>query len=199
MTDLRRVREGEVESSEALARAAQGGDQRALERLLSRHKHEVYRVALRMTGAPHDADEVVQAALERAMRYVGRYDGTRPFRPWLMRITVNQARTYLKKRSLREWLFGDRSSDVPEIVARGPDWHLSRKQVREHIERALAQLPIAQREVFILKHIEGLSYDEIAKITGRSLGASKVAGHRARRALMELLRAAGVTLGRVDE
>ena len=63
----------------------------------------------------------------------------------------------------------------------------------------VAGLPVAQREVFVLKHIEGLSYEEIAEITGRSVGALKVAGHRARRALVTLLRAAGVTLGRVNE
>ncbi|OGQ82114.1 MAG: hypothetical protein A2289_02405 [Deltaproteobacteria bacterium RIFOXYA12_FULL_58_15] len=181
------------ESSELLARCAQEGDQQALSSLLGRHKDEAYRVALRMTGCAAQADDIMQASLERVLKHLRRYDSSRAFRPWLLRIVINQCRTHLRGRKLKMWLWGDRP-EPPDYTRRGPDWHLRRKQLRTELEHALEQLSVGQREAFVLKHIEGHSYEEIAKITGQSIAALKVRVHRGRRTLLEILQTAGVTL-----
>lgn len=179
-------------TSEELARAAQAGDRRALNNLLARHKHEAYRVALRLVGRPHDADEVLQNAFERVLKHLRRYDSTRPFRPWLLRIVVNQARSHWRLIKVKSWL-GLRE-DLPSSTS-APNQELSRKELRHALTAALNSLQEDQREAFVLKHVEGLSYDEIAAITGESAGALRVRTHRARRAVLEWCRANGVTFG----
>jgi RNA polymerase sigma-70 factor (ECF subfamily) len=179
-------------SSEALARSAQGGDSRALALLIARHKHEAYRIALRLVGRPYDAEELLQNALERFIKHLRRYDPGRPFRPWLLRIVVNQARTYWRARKLKAWIFGQ-----PEEASThsSPHHDLWRKELRHTLAEGLGRLPADQREAFVLKHVEGLSYEEMAYITGDSTGALRVRVHRARLAMLDWCRAHGVTVG----
>jgi RNA polymerase sigma-70 factor (ECF subfamily) len=180
-------------SSEVLAAAAQSGDSRALASLLERHKHEVFRVALRMTGRPYDADEVVQLSLERVLKHLARYDRSRPFRPWLLRIAVNQARTFLRRRAVRELFLGTDVAPRAPGPSLGPEAGLFQRDLRGELDQALQELPASQREAFVLKHVEELSYEEMAEITGDSVGSLKVRVHRARRTLLESLKLRRVT------
>lgn len=185
-------REPTEATSEELARRAQLGDQRALGHLVARHQNEAYRVALRMAGDPFDAEEIIQTAFERVLRSLSRYDPDRPFRPWFMRVMVNQARTHLKKRRLKAILFGQ-ERDAPAPAAGEPEQRRLQKATRELLAKAIATLPVNQREVFVLKHIEGYAYEEIAVITGGSVGNLKVRAHRARRALLTWFKEHNVT------
>ncbi|MCK5690681.1 RNA polymerase sigma factor [Myxococcota bacterium] len=186
---------------EALARLAQTGDSSALNKLLTLHKDQAWRVALRLTGNPHDAEEALQSAFERVMRHLNRYDPSRPFRPWLMKVVVNQARTQMRKRKLKILFFAE-SPDLwaPDLSADGgsnqPDQAVMRSDSRRLLETALKTLSQAQREAFVLKHIEELSYDEIAVITGDSVGSLKVRVHRARLSLLKYFRERGVTFSK---
>lgn len=182
--------------SDELARAAQQGDQRALAALVELHKHAAYRVALRLAGNPHDAEEILQNALERVLRHLHRYDAQRPFKPWLMQIVVNQARTLLRRRKLLALFY--LGGNEPAAGGSAPykaELQIERREMRRHLEAAVRALPLAQREAFVLKHIEGMSYEEIAQVTGDSVGSLKVRTHRARRALVQWLAGRGVTLG----
>ena len=177
-------------TSEDLARAAQAGDQRALNALLTRHKHDAYRVALRLVGKAQDAEEVTQNALERVFKHLGRYDPERPFRPWLIGIVVNQSRSFWRLHKVKAWVFG---YAMESTTNEGPHHELRKKELRHALGEALSSLPLEQREAFVLKHIEGLSYEEIAAVTGQSLGSLRVRAHRGRRAVLEWCRAHDVT------
>ncbi len=174
-------------TSEALAAAAKAGDRRALELLVERHKDEAFRVALRLCASHPDAEEVLQGALERVLRHLGKYDTGRPFRPWLMRIVVNYARTHWRLRRAKELLFGLDPRDAgPVSAVLPPDGELSRKELRIVLVRAMAMLPRDLREAFVLKHVEGWSYEEIAghgRFRGHPAGACASGAHDAARAL----------------
>ncbi len=176
--------------SETLALAAQRGDRRALSALLERHKHEAYRVALRIVGRAADADEVLQNALERLLKHLHRYDPNRPFRPWLLRIVVNQARSFWRRKKLETLVF---SENIEGRFARGPQEELCSRELSDLLCEALLALPRDQREAFVLKHIEELSYEEMAVVIGEAPGALRVRVHRARRAVLAWCNARGVT------
>lgn len=185
-------------NSEQLARAAQGGDRHALDLLIRRHKSDVYRVALRMCGRPADAEEILQLTLERLVRHLGRFDATRTFRPWLLSIAANQARTWLRKQAIKSLFFLDKPDSVETQGGPGKAAHsLESAELKEHLSQALLTLPVDQREAFIFKHIEGLSFAEMASAMGASEGALRVRVHRARQALLSYLRDRHVTFSQL--
>jgi len=176
-------------TSEELAQHAQRGSHKALDALIKRHKSDAYRVALRMCGRPFDAEEILQISLERVVRYMRRYDSRRPFRPWLLKIVSNQARTFLRVQKLKSLFFLSNQEHVPEPMHHSnPGKEMHQGHVRGLVEQALLALPIDQREAFVFRHIEGMSFDEMADATGASAGALRVRTHRARKAVLEYLR-----------
>ena len=187
-------------SSEELARDAQRGNHKALDALIRRHKSEAYRVALRMCGRPFDAEEILQISLERVFRHLRGYDPERKFRPWLLRIVSNQARTFLRIQKLKSLFFLGNPEHTPEPVYHSnPGKELRQAHVRSSVEQALLVLPLEQREAFIFKHIEGMSFDEMAEVTGVSPGTLRVRTHRARKAVLQYLRDRNVTVSALDE
>jgi RNA polymerase sigma-70 factor, ECF subfamily len=152
---------------------------RSFEQLYRGHQADVFRVALRELGNVHDAEDVTQAAFVDAYRAVLR--GSRPEAPraWLLTIAQNvRHRRYrtAQRRPREEALDADLplSAEVPHELAHA-------------LAEALAALSDEQREVFVLREIGGLSYDEIAAETGSTVGAVQMQLFRARRALREQL------------
>jgi RNA polymerase sigma factor (sigma-70 family) len=192
--------DAEVTPSETLAREAQRGSHKALDLLIRRHKSEAYRVALRMCGRSFDAEEILQISLERLVRHLRHYDPSRPFRPWILKIVSNQARSFLRMQKVKSLLFMENPIDPQEpspVV--GSDRQLSLGEVRTQVEQALLTLPVDQREAFIFKHIEGMSFEEMAEATGATAGALRVRTHRARKAVLEYLRDRNVTVSSLGE
>jgi RNA polymerase sigma-70 factor (ECF subfamily) len=187
-------------TSEELAARGQAGDRSALTCLVARHKHEVYRVALRLVRHPMEAEEILQNTLERLLRHLTRYDPQRPFRPWLMRITINQTRSYMRLRRVRLF-FSPTPPEAPwtHVGQSGAERAAQRRSSRRLLEEAIDSLPRKQREVFVLKHVEGLSYDEIAAIVGDTVGSLKVRNHRTRQAILDFFEKRGVTLAALSE
>jgi RNA polymerase sigma-70 factor (ECF subfamily) len=155
------------------------GDSEALGQLMSEHGPALMRFASHFLRSSADADEVLQDVFLRAERAIRR--GTRPERmdAWLFRIAVNRCRS--KRR--RWWPFvAGREGEYAISAARGPGpegdsgW-------REEIDAALARLSPTLREAFLLKHVEGMEYQEMAAITGASISALKM---RVARACQEL-------------
>jgi RNA polymerase sigma-70 factor (ECF subfamily) len=180
------------EDSSLLARA-QSGDLEAFEALMEAHRHRVYGVAARILKTDGDAEEVTQEAFLSAWRGLSTFRGASPFGAWVTRIAANFALMRLRHRKVvseveepsGEPSFNERGSLV-EMVA---DWSpnaLERSldaELRGAIEGAAARLPDDHREVFVLRDVEGLSYEEIAALTGSSIPAVKSRLHRARLAL----------------
>jgi RNA polymerase sigma-70 factor (ECF subfamily) len=174
----------DVRMSDAeLVRRARDGDPTAFEALVDRHYGDCLRYAFRMLGDRADAEEVVQDTFVRAYRSLRRYRERDQFRAWLLRILINRCRSRAAalRRRLRH-LDAFAASRDPVPAAPMPNGGFGRA-----VQRALAALPPDQREAFLLRHLEDLSYDEIARITGAGLSALRMRVKRAREKLAQLL------------
>ncbi len=164
-----------------------GGDVEAYGQLVARYRPRLSRYALRMLGNREDAQEALQDAFVRAYRALGRCDDPERFGSWLFSILVNRCRTAGGRTARRARTFV--SDEAASKVA--VDSHPAEQAaLREEIERALAQLDPDQREAFLLKHVEGLSYEEIAELTGAGVSALKMRVKRACDRLRGLLQEA---------
>jgi RNA polymerase sigma-70 factor, ECF subfamily len=166
-----------------LVTRAQAGDAAAFDALVDRHYGDCLRYAVRMLGERADAEEAVQDTFVRAFRSIRRYDNRGQLRGWLLRILVNRCRSVIARRARRARLLLERPN-VPEADAttESPD------SLREEVERGLARLPPEQREAFLLKHVEELSYEEMSALTGVGVSALKMRVKRASERLREILK-----------
>ncbi|MGA2384348.1 MAG: RNA polymerase sigma factor [Gemmatimonadales bacterium] len=172
---------------EALVRRVLEGDVEAFAGLVARHRDRGLRFAAAMLGDAADAEEAVQDAFVRAYRGLARCREPARFGAWFLRILVNRCRTRLAARRRAAGLFVRDETALERAVAPAgvdPEW-------REEIARALAQLDPLQREAFLLKHVEGLEYDEMERLTGAGTSALKMRVMRACERLRGLLREAG--------
>ena len=170
--------------SEVIA-AVLDGDDDAFAVLFRRYRDAYTRYAVRMVGNRMDADEVLQSAWMRAYRALGQCRDRGRFGAWMYQIVMNECRTFATRRARR-----DRRFAGEEALA---DQHAPPAQpgdgaaVGEEVQRALGELDVQQREAFVLKYVEELSYDEMAELTGAGVSALKMRVKRACARLRELL------------
>ena len=163
-------------TDESLVRRALDGDGRAFTQLVDRHAGACLRYATRMLGNVEDAEDVTQDSLYRAYRALPSYEHATAFRTWLMAILINRCRSALLYRGRREQRV--RADPVRlELATVGPD--VDGLIEREAIDRALASLDAELREAFLLKHVEQLTYEEMAEATGVGVSALKMRVKRA--------------------
>ena len=178
-----RYNEG-VTTDAMLVRAALAGDSTAFGALVDRHARVCIRYATRMLGNEQDAEDAAQEAFIRAHGALARFDGSVAFRTWLMTILINRCRTALEGRRR----FDDRSVELndamPRAAVAGSEDQIA---LRHAIDHALTRIDPQQREAFLLKHVEELSYDEMAVITGAGVSALKMRVRRACDHLRQLL------------
>lgn len=161
------------------------GDGDAYALLVRRYKDALYRYAERMTGRPDDAADVVQQAFIKGYRSLDRCRDPERVGGWLFRIAVNLCKDQLKGRVRREVSL---ETTAPIRVTRDlPEEGAERAEIREEIYRALQVLSDEQREAFVLKHVEGWSYEEMAEKLEVTVPALKMRVHRAREQLQGLL------------
>jgi RNA polymerase sigma-70 factor (ECF subfamily) len=139
-----------------------------------------------MLGSRVDADDVLQSAFMRAFRNLRSCRDRDRFGGWLYQIVVNECRTFASRRRRREQRFLSASSEIERAIAPGSD-DSADGDFGGHIERALSMLPADQREAFLLKHVEELTYEEISEMTGASVSALKMRVKRAADSLRDLL------------
>ena len=175
----------EEPSDAEVVRDVLAGDDDTFAILVRRYKDVLYRYAERMTGRSDDAADVVQQAFIKGFRNLERCREPERVGGWLFRIAVNLCKDQLKGRARREIPL---ESGEPLRSARGhPEEGAERAEIREEIYRALQALSDEQREAFVLKHVEGWSYEEMAEKLDVSVPALKMRVHRAREQLQELL------------
>lgn len=164
--------------------AALHGDARAFAMLVDRHASACLRYATRMLGSREDAEDVTQETLLRAHAALARYDATMSFRTWIMSILVNRCRSALlhRRRRIARVILDEASVERAAVEPSAAGTEL-----RDAIMRAIAQLEPGQREAFLLKHVEQLSYDEMAAVTGSGVSALKMRVQRACDRLQVLL------------
>jgi RNA polymerase sigma-70 factor (ECF subfamily) len=163
-------------TDDQLVRRALEGDGRAYTALVDRHAGTCLRFATRMLGNVEDAEDVVQDSLYRAYRALATYDGSTAFRTWVMAILVNRCRSAMLYRHRREQRV---TVDPDRVALASVDAAVDDMALRDAIGRAMATLDEDQREAFLLKHVEQLSYEEMAEVTGAGVSALKMRVKRA--------------------
>ncbi|WP_373046456.1 RNA polymerase sigma factor [Vulgatibacter sp.] len=174
------ARWSEQTSDETLCRAVARGDEAALACLVERHRRRVYALLLRSTGSSADADDLFQELWIRVVRAAGSFDPTQRFSPWLYRIAVNLVRDAARRRIARPWdVTGD--GELPESGEAGPapDLLAAAGQEAQALHEAIAALPAGQREVLVLRYLEGLGEREVAEAAGIPPGTVKSRLHHA--------------------
>ncbi len=187
-----------VQDDRTLLARAQGGDMSAFEALVDRHEDKVYGLALRMTRSEADAAEVTQDTFLSAYQHLAEFRGEAAFGSWVHRIAANNALMRLRRQRVLDIVGEDLAG--PEFTERGnlaesPETDWSRRaddkildeELGRAIQGATDALPEGYREVFLLKDVEGLSYEEISEMVGISIPAVKSRLHRARLALREAI------------
>ena len=165
--------------------AVLGGDTDAYAVLLGRYRDAYTRFAVRMLGNREDADDALQSAFIRAFRNLGKCQDPARFGAWLYQIVINECRSLGTRRGRRELRMVRDDSELERAL--GTSHSESDVALRDEIQRALDILETEQREAFVLKHVEELSYDEMAEITGLGISALKMRVKRACDRLRELL------------
>jgi RNA polymerase sigma-70 factor (ECF subfamily) len=175
-----------------LVSAALAGDSDSFNQLVERYQNRAYGLCFRMLGDADAAADVAQDAFISAYRHLPSLRGE--FRPWLMRIVANACRDVLRSNKRHPSVSLDTNprdedeSPVMQIADTNPnpEEHLMRAEMHRTISVALLQIPQDQRTVVILSDIEGMSYDEIAVVTGANIGTVKSRLNRARARLREI-------------
>lgn len=174
--------EGAVPPDAELIATVLGGEIDAYSALVRRYRDICFRFALRQLGNREDAEDALQEALVRAFRGLATCRERDRFGAWLYTIVVNECRTRATRRARRErWFVADAGDEVADPSDR-PD-----PAIGDEIAYALRQLPPEQREAFLLKHVEELSYEEMAEITGVGVSALKMRVKRGCERLRDLL------------
>ena len=170
------------------------GDANAFRDVVDAHGRDLYHLALRMTGQPEVAEDVVQEALLRAYRALHRFDGTSALGTWLHRITVNAALDHLRKRQRERARFvslepgeSDQAQRAPSPTP-GPDRHALSGEIDRQVAAALDTLSPMERTAFVLRHFEHQTSAEIGKALGTRQVTARQAVFRAVHKLRKILR-----------
>ncbi len=174
MTDL---------TDEQIVDAVLAGDTDAFAVLVSRYTARYARFAVRMLGNREDGEEALQDAFVRAYRSLDKRDRNSSFGPWFHSILLNQCRTTATRRANRLRLVVHDEVALERAVA---DQAAVPGEGSE-IETAIGKLDPSQREVFLMKYVEDMSYDEIAEVTGVGVSALKMRVKRAADRLREMM------------
>ena len=175
-----------VERTDAqVVRDVLAGDGDAYRLLVRRYGDALYGHALRMSGSPDEAADLVQRALVKGFKRLRSCREPERVGAWLFRILANLCKDHVRS---------PRRSDVSMSVVVGvlaggsdPETDAEGAEVRARVWDALDALTPEQREAFVLKHVEGRSYEEIAAVMDLSVASLKMRVHRAREALRGLL------------
>ena len=190
MTQLR-----EIEDKE-LALLFLAGDQRGFDALVERYQVRLLNFVYRIVGDRERAEDLVQEAFIRVHRHLGRFDRSKKFSTWIYTIASNLSKNELRNRSrnplvlftslTQGWEDEERPLEFEDHSTR-PDDLYRKRHVRELVEQTVARLPSHHRQVFVLREIEGRSYEEIAEITHCNLGTVKSRLNRARGAFADII------------
>jgi len=181
--------ERETADDHELVQRTKVGDRSAFEALVRKYQDRAYSVAYQILLHREDALDVAQEAFARAYLSIDRFRQSAGFYTWLYRILVNLAIDHTRARARANPL----SSDIPGAVAverdptGDPGASLETRELRERIARAVASLPIHQRTAVTLREIQGLSYEEIARIMNCSIGTVMSRLYAARQKLKQIL------------
>ena len=202
MTAQRKMLASRMSEAQAIE-GAKRGNGKCFEFLYSIHKKRVFSLCLRMTGNIAEAEDLTQDAFLQLHRKIETFRGDAAFSTWLQHLAVNVVLMHLRKKRLPEVAL-DESLDPNEEHGPKKDFG-SQDQIlagsidRVNLERAIEKLPRADRGIVVLHDIEGFEHNEIAQMTGCSIGSSKLQLVNARMKLRGLLKATRVKKTRLKK
>ena len=171
-------------SDAACVRRLQRGDIDAFEILVRRHEKTIFNLVYRMLGDYDDAAETSQEVFLSAYRAIGQFRGEANFSTWLYRIALNHATTRRKSAALRQKRFvAMDGSDLIDNDQIGPVETLEKKELRERVQRALSELEPEDATVILLRDLQDVPYEDVARVLQIPVGTVKSRLHRARQAL----------------
>lgn len=169
-----------------LLQRARAGDPAAVDELLHRYEKPVFRFGLRMCGSEEDAKDVLQETLVAAFKNLPEFRGDAELSTWLFQIARSFCIKARRKPEPQASLEAKEARQAASPVA-GPDAKAHAREIGDVLQAAIRALPDDWREVVVLKDVEGLSAEEIAKVLGEDVAAVKSRLHRARLQLRENL------------
>lgn len=182
------------EQESAVVRAVLDGDVNAFEMLVREYEKNVYNLALRMVGNSEDAADMSQEAFIKAYNSLNSFRGDSKFSVWLYRIVSNVCLDFIRSRKRKQTVSlsveDDNGEDVELDIAddtQSPERLMDKQLTRDAVRRGLASLPPGQRQILLLREIQGLSYDEIAEVLNVEAGTVKSRIFRARKKLSAFL------------
>jgi len=170
-------------------------DERAFSALVLRYQDRVFNLVLRLLGSPEEARDVAQEVFVTVFEKIELFRGDSKLGTWIYRVATNHAKNRIKYLSRRKDRQQDSFDELPVPPTDGrlsasfprPDEAVEGKRLLDVIDRALAALDEDQREVVVLRDIDGQSYEAIASITGQNVGTVKSRLHRGRLRLKDVL------------
>jgi RNA polymerase sigma-70 factor (ECF subfamily) len=174
-------------SDQELMRIVQAGDFSPASEIYDRYSSRIYNFAYRFLRNSEGAEDAVQEVFVKMLKHANQFHGDAKLSTWLFSITANWCRDYLRKSDNKAKEAEEVLMSIPAPSELAPDRNLERKQNEERVQRALGALTPEQREAILLSRYQGLSYAEIAQISGCSEGAVKTRVFRAMETLKKAL------------
>jgi RNA polymerase sigma-70 factor (ECF subfamily) len=187
---------GDREADQALVERAQRGDKEAFGLLVSKYQRKLGRLLSRLIRDPAEVEDVTQEAFIKAYRALSSFRGDSAFYTWLYRIGVNTAKNYLVSQGRRAPTTTEFGSEEAESFEDGeqlrdintPERVMMSKQIGDTVNAAMEALPEELRTAIMLRELEGLSYEEIARVMDCPIGTVRSRIFRARESVAERLR-----------
>ena len=176
----------------------QSGNSEAFSFLVEKYKNLIYQLALRMTGNFHDSEDIAQEAFLKAYRFLHQYNPHYSFSSWLYKIALNIIRDRMRKKDFaipfsihqpdqaHEEIGNPLFSGDDSLTVNPEEWQV-RQENKQDLQSAINSLPLSHREIIILRHMQSLSYHEIAQVLNIPINSVKVRLHRARAQLKDFL------------
>jgi RNA polymerase sigma-70 factor, ECF subfamily len=160
------------------------GDRQAYAMLVDAYKSPIYNLAYRMTGSSDDADDLTQETFIRAYQYLWRFDTSRKFFTWLYSLALNLIKSHLQKKNKYQKSSEELNAHFLSDKNPSPETELMETQ---EIDVYLLRLEHESRAMLLMKFYQGLTFEEIAQITGKSLSAVKMSVYRGLEKLKDLM------------
>lgn len=174
---------------EVLARRAGLGDRRAFGSIVDRHGPSLYRYAHRMLDDPRDTEDCVQEAFAAAWTSLPNFEGRSSLRTWLFAVTAHKVRSLQRRRSRTALPLPFAPDDEVDRRAVDPQRSAEDADLLDALNAVLHELPAGPRSAWLLREVEGLSYDQIAEVSGTTPSTVRGQLHRARAYLIPRMEA----------
>jgi RNA polymerase sigma-70 factor (ECF subfamily) len=180
----------------AVVAAFLDGNKRGFDELVERYQNRLMNFVYRTTGDRERAEDLVQETFIRVYRHLHRFDQSKKFSTWVYTIASNLAKNELRNRSrnplvLFQTLMKNREADQRPLEWEDntyrPDDLFRKRHLKSQVDAAVDQLPEHHRKVFVLREMEGKTYEEIAEITDTNLGTVKSRLNRARNSFAKII------------